>query len=257
MVEPKTAGNVGFIARTMKNFSMQNLIILNPRYAETDAGEITGYAMHGKDILERASILTIDGCNDGKEKIMDAFLTIIGKYQFIAGTTAKHKGRKKLHRVPITPVEAGKRLARERSLLVLGREDTGLTDAETRACDTVITIDSNPAYPTLNISHAAAIIFYETWNATRTALRKGETRDKTQKSKKIQNSLNPASRDSKHAFYSWLEGILSGEFKDVTDGWRRNNFFHAVKNVIERANITERELNVINGFLRTVQSKTR
>ncbi len=45
--------------------------------------------------------------------------------------------------------------------VVLGREDTGLLQEELARCDLLIHIPADREYPTLNLSHAAAIIFYE------------------------------------------------------------------------------------------------
>ena len=48
-----------------------------------------------------------------------------------------------------------------RIALLFGREDFGLDRKLLKKCDFLITIPANPAYSILNISHAAAIVFYE------------------------------------------------------------------------------------------------
>ncbi len=45
--------------------------------------------------------------------------------------------------------------------LLFGREDFGLDKEIIKRCDFLVTIPANPAYSILNISHAAAILFYE------------------------------------------------------------------------------------------------
>ena len=46
-------------------------------------------------------------------------------------------------------------------LILLGREDIGLKNEELKICDVVVSIPANPEYPIMNVSHAAAINFYE------------------------------------------------------------------------------------------------
>jgi len=50
--------------------------------------------------------------------------------------------------------------------IVFGREGTGLTNAELDQCDATLTIPTSTAYQTLNVSHAAAIVFYELHSAS-------------------------------------------------------------------------------------------
>jgi TrmH family RNA methyltransferase len=48
--------------------------------------------------------------------------------------------------------------------IVFGREGTGLTNSELAQCDATLTIPANSDYQTLNLSHAAVIVFYELHN---------------------------------------------------------------------------------------------
>ncbi len=45
--------------------------------------------------------------------------------------------------------------------LLLGREDCGLNSEELAICDMVVSIPTSGEYPVMNLSHAAAILFYE------------------------------------------------------------------------------------------------
>ena len=63
----------------------------------------------------------------------------------------------------MTPRELSKVLAQQAGTVgtVFGREGTGLNNHELSLCDAIVTIPASKAYQTLNLSHAAAIIFYE------------------------------------------------------------------------------------------------
>ncbi len=45
--------------------------------------------------------------------------------------------------------------------LIFGREGNGLSNQEIALCDVIVSIPTHDNYPILNITHAAAIIFYE------------------------------------------------------------------------------------------------
>jgi TrmH family RNA methyltransferase len=49
--------------------------------------------------------------------------------------------------------------------IVFGREGTGLSNKEVEMCDFVVTIPTSVKYPSMNLSHAATIIFYEIFKA--------------------------------------------------------------------------------------------
>jgi len=148
-VEPLFEINIGYVARTMKNFKIHDLYLVNPR---TEVGKISLiYSAHAKDIILNAQIVhTIQEAIDG-----------IG---YVVGTTGKpSKKNHRVLRVAITPEDLGKNMAdyEGRVAILLGREDIGLKNEELELCNIVVTIPANPLYPILNVSHAAAIIFYE------------------------------------------------------------------------------------------------
>src|SRR6195256_6339941 len=54
LVEPKNQGNVGAVARAMKNFGVEELVLVNPCPIGEEARQ---RAMHGADILEAAKVV--------------------------------------------------------------------------------------------------------------------------------------------------------------------------------------------------------
>ena len=45
--------------------------------------------------------------------------------------------------------------------LLLGREDCGLNSQELALCDMLVSIPTSSDYPVMNLSHSAAVLFYE------------------------------------------------------------------------------------------------
>jgi len=148
LVEPKEEGNVGAVARAMRNFDVTDLILVNPCPIGNDARR---RAMHGREILASARSVS---------QLTAALLGI----DLIVGTSGiDTESEKRFARIAIAPRDLAVRIAsfRGRVALVFGREDFGLLEEELRACDLLVTIPASDTYPILNLSHAVAITLYE------------------------------------------------------------------------------------------------
>jgi len=148
LVNPKNEGNVGAVARAMKNFGADELVLVDPCPIGDDA---VRRAMHGADLLERAKTFrSLEAALKGSD--------------LVAGTTGiATRSEKKFLRIALPPDAFAERVAAMDGTLALlfGREDYGLFDDELRRCDLLISIPASPRYPILNVSHAAAICLYE------------------------------------------------------------------------------------------------
>jgi len=149
LVQPEKAGNIGAVARSMKNFALSDLWIVNPKTPVTM--EARAFAMHGYDVLKKAK----------KVKTMKQALRNLN---LVVGTSAiVATSRSNIARVPITPSDLAQRIGTfEGNVgIVFGRESSGLSNEEMEFCDLMVTIPANRNYNVLNIASAATIIFYE------------------------------------------------------------------------------------------------
>ena len=222
VLEPENAGNVGAIARVMKNFSLEELVLVNPKFEDMLEAEIR--TMHGKDVLKNM-------------KIVSNFEESIADVDFIVGTTAKTGMNYNVLRTTITPDLLVERLANVNGKIALlfGRESMGLTNEELVRADIIVTIPAS-GYSTLNVSHAAAIIFYEIYKS-QAHKKKGSPRasSKLEKEKALEY------------FSLILEDIKYPSFKYKI----AERVFH---NVISRAFISGREIYTLIGVLRRIHS---
>lgn len=150
VVDAQTPGNVGTIARSMKNFGFSELLLVDPPPIEP-GDEAYGFAGHAReDVLPNATTVTF-------EELTERFHTF--------GCTAITGQDSRRHvRFPFkTPTEVRETLLRteSRSALVFGREGKGLSNAELARLDEVCSIPANPEYPVLNLGQAATILLYE------------------------------------------------------------------------------------------------
>lgn len=146
LVEPEIAENIGFIARSMKVFGCEKLVLINPPEGFFDGAYKTASGAH--DILEGAVI-------------SDSFEKIAASYDILVGTTRRQGGL----RYPIySPQEIAKHInatsETKRIGIVFGRESTGLLNEELQLCTLIACIPTASASVSLNVSHAAAIFLY-------------------------------------------------------------------------------------------------
>lgn len=148
LVEPKFTGNVGAVARIMKNFGFQDLYIIGTPEIDEEAEK---RAMHAMDILNRAIIT-------------DDLRETIKPFDMVVGTSGVETSKeKKFIRQAETPKDfaADMQTYKGDTALLFGREDIGMSNEELRLCDRLVKIPSSEDYPILNLSHAVGIMLYE------------------------------------------------------------------------------------------------
>ncbi len=220
LVETEFEGTIGLIARAMKNFNLHDLRLVNP--AANIGKRARMRASHAQDVLEKAQIFETLG-----EALVDADISV--------GTTAQRaRSVYKILRKPVSPRELAENL---RTLdgtvaLVFGREGTGLNNSELNECDISLTIPASSVYPTLNITHAAVIVFHELYiSASKTP---GEILAGTEVKEYILAYVDSASE---------IVG-LRGEDRTLVG--------RAFKSMMGRSGLRAREASLLAGFLRKV-----
>jgi len=150
VVEPETPGNVGTIARAMKNFGLTDLKLVDPPELSED-GEAYGFAGHAReDVLPNAREVTLDH--------------LIESYHTVGTTAITNENATKHRRFPfVTPAELREDLTGVDApvALVFGREGTGLSNDEIARLDRVCTVPASPEYPVMNLGQAATVVLYE------------------------------------------------------------------------------------------------
>lgn len=148
LVRPKEDGNVGATARVARNFGAERLVVVAPRAPLGQ--EARRRAMAGLSLLKEA-------------RIVPTFDEAIAEADLVVGTTDLSTGRSASYlRRSVTPERLGEMLRdiEGRVAIVFGPEDNGLARTELARCDLLVHIPSRREFPTLNVSHAAAIVLY-------------------------------------------------------------------------------------------------
>ena len=135
LVHTTHSGNIGGVARAMKNMGLTQLTLVAP--LEYPAPEANWRAASAADVLENAQVVsTLD------EAIADC--------QFVVGTSARDR------RIPWPLQDArgcAERIAThsfgERVAILFGREDRGLLNEELQRCNLHCHIPTHEGYPAL------------------------------------------------------------------------------------------------------------
>lgn len=221
LVEPRYEGNVGSVARAMKNFGFTDLWLVRPCKLGTQAKAM---AVHAGDFLRRVR----------KTEDLDAALT---GARLVIGTTARDLPETASRGPLVGPAEMRRRAegAGGRVVLLFGPEDHGLRVEEVERCDVVVRIPTHPGYPSMNVSHAAALLLCELAGL----------------------EARPVPRATK-AQVEGLLGHLDDTLRDVEfpASRRRRTVAHARK-MMGRANPTAVEVRVLRGALRKVRNALR
>lgn len=153
LVEPAGPLNVGSVARACANFGLDGLRLVAPR-CDPLAEEAQRMAVHGLPLLEKATVFPT----------LAAALADCGR---VVATSGRREGEP-LPLVP--PAEALTWLlegadpstpAATPGALVFGREDRGLANGELLQAGRLLQIATAPSYPSLNLSHAVAVVLHE------------------------------------------------------------------------------------------------
>ena len=234
LVEPAGPLNIGSVARLCANFDVSELRLVAPR-CDHLCEQAVQMAVHGQSLLHAAAVFP-------------DLLTAINDCRRAVGSC----GRLDHGEIPLQDPEQalGWLLASDGSAssakapvaLVFGREDRGLSNSELRLCQKVLCLQSGEAYPSLNLSHAVAVVLHEL-----ARLNSAETEAR---------SIAPPSPDPAAA------KALSALLNDATDLLLEAGFLleHTasarmakVQDLLQRATVRAEEVALLRGMVRQLR----
>jgi TrmH family RNA methyltransferase len=147
LVEPREAGNVGAVARAMKNFGFGELWIVGEH---PELLPVSGWWASGADdVLANA-------------RFAPSLIDAIGDAHVTVATTSMRGRTTPVSFSPKTLAEKFASLDGDQILaLVFGREDSGLTREELVLCQHTAAIPANAEFPTMNLAQSACVFCYE------------------------------------------------------------------------------------------------
>mgnify|MGYP006148248643 FL=1 len=229
LVNTSHPGNIGGVARAMKNMGLERLVLVAPK--DYPSEQANWRAVSAIDVLKSAVVVpTLD------EAIQDC--------QFVVGTSARER------RIPWPLLDArscAERIASasssEQVAVLFGREDRGLTNDELKVCNLHLNIPTAEAYSSLNLAMAVQIVAYEL------KMQSAATDSPTDEQEQWDTPF--ASMENMERFYVHLEEALTDiEFLDPA---APRQLMYRLRRLYSRVRLDEMELNILRGILTETQ----
>ena len=154
LVEPQLGENIGAAARVMANFGLSRLRLVQPR---------DGWP----NLQARRSASGADRVLDDTQ-LYDTLQSAIADCSVVLATTARAHDQAK----PVIGAQAAAALlaphvaAGDNVAVLFGRERYGLENDEVALADRIVTFPVNPAFASLNLAQAVALVAYEWFKLT-------------------------------------------------------------------------------------------
>ena len=226
LVEPQLGENIGAAARVMANFALRRLRLVKPR---------DGWP----NIHARRAASGADRLLDEAE-LYDTLDAAIADCTLVLATTARAHDQAK----PVISPEAAATLlaprvaAGENVAVMFGRERYGLENDEVALADRIVTFPVNPAFASLNLAQAVAVIAYEWFK-----LACGGTLPFAMPQK---SSL--AGKEQVQAFFAHLERQLDAieYFRPLE---KRATMLVNLRNIFARMQPTQQDIQTLHGIV--------
>ena len=232
LVHTSHPGNIGGVARAMKNMGLTRLTLVKPK--AFPAPEALWRAASAEDILANATVV---------ETVEEA----VKGAQFVVGTSARER------RIPWPLQDArhcGERLYHhaiqgEEVVILFGREDRGLLNEELELCNLHCHIPTHESYPSLNLAMAVQIVAYE--------IRMTQLAGSTATEEDAAWDTPFASAEDMARFYVHLEQTLI-DIKFL-DPKAPRQLMRRLKRLYNRVRLDDMELNILRGILAETQKQ--
>jgi TrmH family RNA methyltransferase len=223
-------GNIGAVARVMKNMSLQNLTLVS----STDCGpetEAFNRASGAYDIVEKAHRTA-----NLNEALSETIMTV--------GTSGRLGGKRVTAQTPAELIpELLRRALAGPVACVFGRESRGLTNEELKLCTDHLIIPTDAEFASMNVAHAAAVVAYEIFKVVGMPVNFQAKRTR------------PASVQTKEAMYEHIQAVL------LRAGFLRDSnplrMMRDIRRIFNSAVMDDRDVKIMRGVFRKIDNMGR
>lgn len=233
----KHSGNLGAIARVCDNFDVERLILVAPQCEVDDIAYER--ATHARKFLD--DIIIVEHLKE-VHPLVDSLIAL----------SARAGGRTSIFRssIPIPLVHLRFQNINGHIGIVLGREDTGLTNDEVSYCDFLSYIPLPGNNKVFNISHAAAVALWSLHGTLNENQIDNSNKAISEDSDTIEDEIHRIMKlPEKTAFLNLLDQVLSHSWVPID---KYNGVIRTYKSIFGRAFLTQREANALIGTLRGI-----
>ena len=226
LVSPLYAGNIGSVARLATNFEITDVVLVSPQCDHLDAEAQKFACKLSQDKLRSFRVVT-----SLQEAIADC-RAVVG---FTRRTGEFRKGDVEVDGI-YSLVNSG------RVALVFGREDNGISRDEILQCSHVCAIPTSDSCPSLNLSHAVAVVLSQLFLANR---------DNVWVEEKALEAALPASTEVVSELMSeWRTTLVA---VGLTRAGNPERMLPHLLRILQRARVSDRDVNILRGFFSHAQ----
>ncbi len=244
LVETSHSGNIGAVARAMRNMGIANLRLVKPKDFPSD--EAGARAAGALELLESASVYPTLS-----EAVADC--------HYVVGASARvrsfpwpvmnprESAEFVVNELLITQTEASS----SNVAYVFGRESSGLSNEELQQCNAHVHIPANPEYSSLNLAMAVQVMAYELRMACLASSQTAEA-----------PVLSPDDEgwDAEACTHEEVEGMLAHLSRvmiatEFFDPQNPGQLLPRLRRLFQRRGLDKMEVNILRGMLKSIEKK--
>lgn len=246
MVETTHPGNIGAAARVMKNMGLTQLVLVQPKHFPDD--EASARAAGASDVLAQAHVVS------SLAEALAPCAYVFGASARLRSVQWPQSGPRELGAQVVQRVRDGQQVA-----IVLGRESSGLSNAELDLCHALVHVPTNPDYGSLNVASAVQLLCYEVRMAALdadadagSAVSEGLNRQAEAGDSRADALATSAELEN---FYAHLEAVAAQTGFLNPDNPRY--LLRRMRRIFNRSELSQSEVGMLRGFLASMSAKGR
>ena len=225
-------GNIGGVARAMKNMGLTDLGLVTPKIFPSE--EADARAAGAEDILRNA-------------QVFDSLDEALADRQQIIGASARLRT---VTWPQLTPRQCADKISTSENLktaILFGRERNGLTNGELERCHHLLHIPCNPEFSSLNIAAAVQVVAYELFqsaHATNGAVPPSVTEEEMANGEEMES----------------FHGHLIQTLYDIGFLHERKSsptLIRRLRRIFNRSGLEKTDIHILRGILAAVQKRPR
>jgi tRNA/rRNA methyltransferase len=236
LIEPSHRGNVGAVARAMKVMGFDDLVLVNPRFADALTHEdALAMASGATDVLAQARV--VNAFADALNGVTHVCATAMTPRDFGPPTAAP---REHFEALAVAPSH----IAPPHIAFVFGSERFGMSNDDVYRCHVCLSIPTAPDYGSLNLAQAVQLVAYE-W---RQALGGFEVVVRTPPDERADAQAVQGLLDH------WQQALVNIGYLDPK---APKKLMPRLNQALNRAQITVEEVHILRGVARAIAHNTK
>ena len=225
-------GNIGGVARAMKNMGLTDLGLVAPKIYPSE--EANARAAGADDILRGA-------------QVFDSLDEALADRQMIIGASARLRT---VAWPQLDPKQCADKIianSNVKTAILFGRERTGLTNEELERCHFLLHIPCNPEFKSLNVAAAVQVVAYELYQAANSAANPPTIED---------SDGERANGEELESFHGHLIQTLF-DIGFLHERKSSPTLIRRLRRIFNRSGLEKTDIHILRGILNAVQKHIR